>query len=93
MVDGYSMGARNQHKAGGAYEFHIHRAYIIYGYTRHKISVLMVLFIEAYDEIPFAQNGPSIETSIHISFFSVFFITPLYKNVHNSFVVHPIELY
>ena len=24
------MGARNQHKAGGANEFHIHRAYIIY---------------------------------------------------------------
>ena len=28
MVDGYSMGARKQHKDGGAYEFHIHRAYI-----------------------------------------------------------------
>ena len=53
----------------------------------------MVLFIEAYDEIPFAQNRSSIETAIHISFFSVFFITPLYKNVYNSFVVHPIELY
>ena len=53
----------------------------------------MVLFIEAYDEIPFAQNCPSIETSIHVSFFSVFFITPLYKNDHNSFIVHPIELY
>ena len=53
----------------------------------------MVLFIEAYDEITFAQNHPRIETSIHISFFSVFFITPLYKNVCNSFVVHPIKLY
>ena len=27
----------------------------------------MVLFIEAYDEIPFAQNCPSIGTTIHIS--------------------------
>ena len=27
MVDGYNMGARNQHKAGGAYEFYNHRAY------------------------------------------------------------------
>ena len=43
----------------------------------------MVLFIEAYNEIPFVQNRPSIETSIHISFFSVFFITPLYKNARN----------
>ena len=24
------IGARNQHTASGAYEFHIHRAYIIY---------------------------------------------------------------
>ena len=53
----------------------------------------MVLFIEAYDEIPFAQNRPSIGTTIHISFFSVFFITPLYKKIPNSFVVHPIKLY
>ena len=30
MVDGYSIGARNQHADSGAYEFHIHRAYIIY---------------------------------------------------------------
>ena len=64
-----------------------------YCYTRRKLSVLMVLFIEAYDEIPFAQNRPSIGTTIHISFFSVFFITPLYKNVRNSFVIHPIKLY
>ena len=27
----YNSGARNQHTTGGAYEFHIHRAYIIYG--------------------------------------------------------------
>ena len=27
------IGARNQHTASGAYEFHIHRAYIIYGQT------------------------------------------------------------
>ena len=27
------IGARNQHTASGAYEFHIHRAYIIYGGT------------------------------------------------------------
>ena len=40
----------------------------------------MVLFIEAYNKI---QNRSSIETSIHISFFSVFFITPLYKNARN----------
>ena len=53
----------------------------------------MVLFIEVYDEIPLAQNRPSIETSIQVSFFFVFFITPLYKNAHNSFAVHPIELY
>ena len=44
----------------------------------------MVLFIEAYNEIPFVQNHPSIETSIHISFFFRIFITPLYKNARNS---------
>ena len=27
------IGVRNQHTASGAYEFHIHRAYIIYGGT------------------------------------------------------------
>ena len=27
----YNSGVRNQHMTGGAYEFHIHRAYIIYG--------------------------------------------------------------
>ena len=27
MVDGYNIGARNQHADSGAYEFHIHRAY------------------------------------------------------------------
>ena len=27
------IGARNQHTASGAYEFHIHRAYIIYDVT------------------------------------------------------------
>ena len=32
------MGARNQHKAGGAYEFHIHRAYIIYGDVNNESS-------------------------------------------------------
>ena len=32
MVDGYNIGARNQHADSGAYEFHIHRAYIIYGF-------------------------------------------------------------
>ena len=30
MVDGYNIGARNQHADSGAYEFHTHRAYIIY---------------------------------------------------------------
>ena len=29
----YNSGARNQHTTGGAYEFHIHRAYIIYDTT------------------------------------------------------------
>ena len=53
----------------------------------------MVQFIEAYDEITFAQNCISIETSICISFFPVFFITPLHKNARNSFVIHPIEQY
>ena len=33
------MGARNQHKVGGAYEFHIHRAYIIYGNTKEWLSL------------------------------------------------------
>ena len=27
--------ARNQHTASGTYEFHIHRAYVIYGYIHH----------------------------------------------------------
>ena len=27
------IGVRNQHTASGAYEFHIHRAYIFYGCT------------------------------------------------------------
>ena len=30
MVNGYNIGVRNHHKADGTYEFHIHRAYIIY---------------------------------------------------------------
>ena len=39
MVEGYrGIGARNQHKAGGAYEFHIHRAYIIYAATDMKMN-------------------------------------------------------
>ena len=53
----------------------------------------MVLFIQVYDEIPFAQSCPSIETYIHIAFFFVFFITPQHKNARNSSIVHPIELY
>ena len=34
-MDGYNYnsGARNQHTTSGAYEFHIHRVYIIYGQT------------------------------------------------------------
>ena len=35
----YNSGARNQHTTGGAYEFHIHRAYIIYA------SILFSLFV------------------------------------------------
>ena len=35
MVDGYNIGAQNQHADSGAYEFHIHGAYIIYGTTCH----------------------------------------------------------
>ena len=27
----YNIGAQNQHADSGTYEFHIHRAYIIYG--------------------------------------------------------------
>ena len=34
----YNSGARNQHTTGGAYEFHIHRAYIIYVLT-HTLDV------------------------------------------------------
>ena len=34
MVNGCNIGARNQHADSGAYEFHIHRAYIIYGLTK-----------------------------------------------------------
>ena len=60
-----------------------------YCYTCYKISVLVVLIIEAYDEIPFAQNHPSIETSIRLFFFSVFLITPLHKNAC-TFFVYPI---
>ena len=37
------IGARNQHTASGAYEFHIHRAYIIYGITNKRNSVLHAL--------------------------------------------------
>ena len=36
MVDGHNIGARNQHADSGAYEFHIHRAYIIYGVLNLK---------------------------------------------------------
>ena len=44
MVDGYNIGARNQHADSGAYEFHIHRAYIIYAYT-HKTRADAASFI------------------------------------------------
>ena len=43
----YNSGARNQHTAGGAYEFHIHRAYIIYGYSQRAVEVKIIL-IRAY---------------------------------------------
>ena len=33
MVDEFNIGAQNQHADSGAYEFHIHRAYIIYAFT------------------------------------------------------------
>ena len=42
MVDGYNIGARNQHANSGAYEFHIHRAYIIYDpylMTMHESTI------------------------------------------------------
>ena len=38
MVDGYNIGARNQHADSGAYEFHIHRAYIIYDESVKRIK-------------------------------------------------------
>ena len=33
------IGARNQHTASGAYEFHIHRAYIIYDETEEMQKI------------------------------------------------------
>ena len=43
------IGARNQHTASDAYEFHIHRAYIIYGgsyqgsvYTRPVFNLVFI---------------------------------------------------
>ena len=64
-----------------------------YCYTCHKISILVVLIIEIYDLIPFAQNRSSIKASIHLSLFCAFFITPLHKNACNSFITYPIKLY
>ena len=43
MVDGYNIAARNQHAESGAYEFHIHRAYIIY-----DLSVACMGFLFQY---------------------------------------------
>ena len=42
MVDGYNIGARNQHADSGAYEFHIHRAYIIYVEIEHIENYLCI---------------------------------------------------
>ena len=42
MVDEYNIGAQNQHAEGGAYEFHIHRAYIIHGTSVQHMHVLRV---------------------------------------------------
>ena len=39
----------------------------------------MVLFIEAYDEILFAQNRSSIEISIHIPSYAYFLSHPYIK--------------
>ena len=51
---------------------------------------MVELIIEAYNEIPYAQNRLSIETSILL--FHIF-IAPLHKNARNSFVAYSIELY
>ena len=42
----YNSGARNQHMTGGAYEFHIHRAYIIYGYT--SVADWFIIYLRKY---------------------------------------------
>ena len=57
MVDGYNIGARNQHADSGAYEFHIHRAYIIYVVVM-DISVLWTPVAALYfKHIPFSSSS------------------------------------
>ena len=36
----YKLGARNQDMTGGAYKFHIHRAYIIYDNTDRYAALI-----------------------------------------------------
>ena len=84
------IGARNQHTASGAYEFHIHRAYIIYGFNQLNISAFIKIFIwlevmhvllEALinsKQLVKVYFVKAVEVRIHQSF-------PLYGNLHEIF--------
>ena len=51
MVDRYNMGAQNQYTTGGAYEFHIPRAYYIifknhHGYRQSHVAIAAGLYVK-----------------------------------------------
>ena len=53
MVNRNNIGGRNKHPNSGTYEFHIHRVYMIYGYTilgnvfNNKICIKKILLLKA----------------------------------------------
>ena len=82
MVDGYNIGARNQHADSGAYEFHIHRAYIIYGAAKpfynllpqSELFLLSVLFCEDLEYVRFF-SWTRINHCIQSNFSKIFVYT------------------
>ena len=73
------IGARNQHTASGAYEFHIHRAYIIYGIT---IRVWYGLLY--HTRMAGAYETPLVCRS-HIARF--FFSLVMYRHAHLGYCI------
>ena len=89
MVDGYNIGARNQHADSGAYEFHIHRAYIIYA-DRHEIiriicSLLIALQAHKRRLIPWLQAPASLRITGFVEKIAVW---PRETKLYNEFLLN-----